>query len=150
MNPLINLANRHYYRRLVRRKLNLRIRVNGRDRSSVDEFIRLERSEREEEGKGKKKGTILVLDGGGEAKRGAAESAVIILIFAITQRRNEFAYTREYIVRINIHICIYRKYYLFYKLAYTYIYARIARVTKCIPRRLPPRAIIPRFNALLH
>lgn len=36
--------------------------------------------------------------GAGRRRRGAAaESARIILIFAITQRRGEFAYTREYV-----------------------------------------------------
>lgn len=57
-------------------------------------------------------------DGGGEAR--TRESAAIILIFAITHAaRREFAYTHEYTVYMH------RKYYLFYKHAYTY-HARIA------------------------
>lgn len=67
-----------------------------------------------------------MVDGGGEAKRGAAESAVIILIFAITQRRNEFAYTREYIVRINIHICIYIESIIYFINSRIHIFTRVS------------------------
>jgi len=117
MNPLINLANRHYRCRSDRRKLNLRIRVNGRDRSSVDEFILFEectRGKKSNERKGEyfsaisARGTVRSRTRGGAEVRRGSESAGIILIFAITR----------YAAR---QVCLYarlrrthRKYYLCY------------------------------------